>query len=42
MEKEILNYEAPLVEVICVDVEKGFAASVGSDGNESVENGGDI
>lgn len=42
MEKEILNYEAPLVEVICVDVEKGFAASVGSNESESVGNGGII
>ena len=27
MEKEFLNYEAPMVEVIEVEVEQGFAAS---------------
>lgn len=42
MEKEILNYEAPLVEIICVEVEKGFATSVGTGENESMGNGGNI
>ena len=28
MEKEFLNYEAPMVEVIEVEVEQGFAASM--------------
>ncbi len=28
MEKEFLNYEAPMVEVIEVEVEKGFASSI--------------
>ena len=27
MEKEFLNYEAPMVEVIEVEVEQGFAVS---------------
>ena len=27
MEEEIYNYEAPVVEIIEVEVEKGFAAS---------------
>ena len=27
MEKEFLNYEAPMVEVIEVEVEKGFAVT---------------
>ena len=31
---EMLSYEAPIVEIIEVDVEKGFAMS-GEDGNES-------
>ena len=29
MEKEFLNYEAPMVEVIEVEVEQGFATSTG-------------
>ena len=29
-----LNYEAPVVEVIEVEVEKGFATSTGIDGYE--------
>ena len=28
MEKEFLNYEAPMVEVIEVEVEQGFATSI--------------
>ena len=32
MEKEIMNYESPLVEVMDVEVEKGFAASKGTVG----------
>ena len=34
---EMLNYETPLVEVIEVEVEKGFAAS---DGDGNVEGDG--
>jgi len=34
-------YEAPLVEVIEVEVEKGFATSPGGD-SEDVQNGGQI
>lgn len=33
MRKEIMNYESPLIEVMDVEVEKGFAASeIGGDG----------
>ena len=32
MEKEFLNYEAPMVEVIEVEVEQGFATSIEWDG----------
>ena len=31
-EKDFMNYEAPQVEVIEVEVEKGFAASADIDG----------
>lgn len=34
------TYEAPLVEVIEVEVERGFATSPDATGNESIENGG--
>lgn len=37
--KEVLLYEAPLVEVIEVEVEKGFATSSTLPQYESVENG---
>ena len=37
--KEVLLYEAPLVEVIKVEVEKGFATSSTLPQYESVENG---
>ena len=32
MEKDFLNYEAPMVEVIEVEVEQGFATSIEWDG----------
>lgn len=35
-----MTYEAPLVEVITVEVEKGFASSTIIDGN--AESGGDM
>jgi len=38
--KTVENYEAPLVEVIEVEVERGFATSTDATGNESIENGG--
>ena len=34
MASELLAYETPQVEVIVVEVEKGFAASGGTDGFE--------
>ena len=34
MGKELITYEAPQIEVIAVEVEKGFAASPG-DGGET-------
>lgn len=35
MKKEMFqDYESPVVEVVTVEVEKGFALSVGIDGDE--------
>ena len=39
---ETLQYEAPEVEIIEVEVEKGFAASGEGDGNVGGEDLGDI
>ena len=41
MEKEFMNYEAPMVEVIEVEVEQGFAVS-DAYGISTVEDGGDF
>lgn len=45
-EKNYLNYEAPVVEIIEVEVEKGFAASTPmqttSEGLPGFGNGGDF
>ena len=32
--KDVMNYEAPQVEVVEVNVEKGFAASGGGEGGQ--------
>ena len=43
MVEEVLSYETPMVEILEVEVEKGFAASPEDDGNvESPEYGGNI
>lgn len=39
MEKEFVLYESPLVEIIEVEVEKGFAASTGETEVENLEPG---
>ena len=39
-EKNVMNYEAPQVEVIEVEVEKGFAVSPGTDDPSGMPNGG--
>ena len=39
--KTVENYEAPLVEVIEVEVERGFATSTDATVNESIRNGED-
>lgn len=40
MEKDLLTYETPQVEIIEVEVEKGFAASPGN-GDGNMPGGGD-
>ena len=40
---EFLNYEAPQVEIVEVEVEKGFAASFAASGDPNdIFNGGDV
>lgn len=39
-EQTMMNYEAPQVEVIEVEVEKGFAGSTGVDDPDEFGNGG--
>ena len=43
MKEQKMNYEAPMVEVLEVQVEKGFATSAGtSSSNEDLTFGGNI
>ena len=39
---EIMNYEAPQVEIVEVEVEKGFATSGSADDLNDITNGGSV